>query len=217
VRERRLAVAALAGFALLTMGGDAPGARLHPPAWADVSALPDVAAAPPAGAPERSHPPAVARARARLERYAHRTGLTARERDALARHIVREANRHRLDPDLVLAVMHIESLYDNFAVSDKNAMGLMQILPTTGEWLAPQLGIAWRGPQTLFDPIVNVRMGVAYLRQLVDRYDGDVATALAAYNWGPGHIDGRLRQGEPLPTIYAQSVLAKFDPTAKRS
>lgn len=218
VREHRLTVAALACFALLGVGGGAPtGAPLHRPAWETAAALPDVAAPPPTSVPADPQSTAVARARARLERYAHRTGLTPQERDALARQIVREAHRHRLDPDLVLAVMHIESLYDSFAVSDKNAMGLMQILPTTGEWLAPQLGIAWRGHQMLFDPIINVRIGVAYLRMLADRYDGDIATALAAYNWGPGHIDGRLRQGEPLPTIYAQSVLAKYDPSAWRS
>jgi soluble lytic murein transglycosylase-like protein len=217
MRERRLAVAALAGFALLGVGGDAPSGAARRPAREITATLPDVAAPPPATRSRRSGDPDVVRARARLERYAHRTGLTAHERDALARRIVAEARRHGLDPNLVLAVMHIESLYDNFAVSDKDAMGLMQLLPSTGAWLAPQLGIAWRGPQMLFDPIVNVRLGVAYLRRLMDRYDGDVATALAAYNWGPGHIDGRLRQGEPLPTVYAQSVLAKYDPAPSRS
>ena len=218
MRERRLAVAALALFTLLGVGGDAPiAAPIPAPAWDAVAALPDVAAPPPGAGPDRPHGPAVARVVERLERYARRTGLTARERDELARHIVREARHHRLDPDLVLAVMHIESLYDTYAVSNKDAMGLMQILPSTGAWLAPQLGIAWRGPAMLFDPIINVSIGVAYLRQLADRYDGDIATALAAYNWGPGHIDGRLRQGEPLPTIYAQSVLAKYDPAARRS
>ena len=81
----------------------------------------------------------------------------------------------------------------------------------------PQLGIEWRGPQSLFDPILNVRIGVAYLRQLADRYEGDIATALAAYNWGPGRIDGKLRRGVPLPTVYDQSVLAASDANATSS
>jgi soluble lytic murein transglycosylase len=106
--------------------------------------------------------------------------------------------------------MHVESRYDCFAVSEKNAMGLMQILPTTGEWLAAQIGVPWQGPQTLFDPIVNVRLGVAYLSRLLNRYDGDLAAALAAYNWGPGHIDGRLRDGAPLPAAYADLVLRAY-------
>ena len=61
--------------------------------------------------------------------------------------------------------------------------------------------------QTLFDPFVNVRLGTAYLAELAARYDGDMATALAAYNWGPGHIDWRLQRGRALPTEYPQLVL----------
>ena len=86
----------------------------------------------------------------------------------------------------------------------------MQLLPSTGKWLAPKAGVEWLGPHTLFDPIANVRLGVAYLRQLIDRYDGSIATALTAYNWGPGRIDRRLRRGAPLPTVYAQLVLGAY-------
>lgn len=143
---------------------------------------------------------------AHLRRYAHRSGLTYAEIETLARTLVEESRRQRIEPRLVLAVMHVESRYDAYAVSDKNAMGLMQILPSTGAWLAPQAGVRWVGAQTLFDPIANVRLGIAYLRQLLDRYDGNLDAALAAYNWGPGHIDGRLRDGTPLPVSYADLV-----------
>jgi soluble lytic murein transglycosylase len=98
-----------------------------------------------------------------------------------------------------------------------NALGLMQIMPATGEWMAAQMDIPWRGPQTLFDPIVNVRIGIAYLRHLADRYDGDIGTALVAYNWGPGRIDRRLRRGVELPKEYAQLVLEAYGETATRS
>jgi len=145
-----------------------------------------------------------------LSRHARRTGLTDAEIAALSHALVSEARRHGLDPRLVLAVMHVESRYDSFAVSEKNAMGLMQILPSTGEWLAPQVGVPWAGSQTLFDPIANVRLGVAYLSRLLDRYDGDISAALAAYNWGPGHIDGRLRDGTPLPAAYRDLVLRAY-------
>jgi soluble lytic murein transglycosylase-like protein len=212
MRDRRLATVALALFAMTGTWRAAPreplaetGAALRTP----VVALPHVAA------PGTS--PAVDEVLAHLERYARRTGLTRREREQLAKCIVVEAERHRLEPTLVLAVMHIESLYDTYAVSDKDAMGLMQILPTTAEWLAARTGIEWRGPQSLFDPLLNVKIGVTYLRQLVDRYDGDIATALAAYNWGPGHIDRRLRRGAPLPTVYARSVLAAYGASPTRS
>ena len=82
----------------------------------------------------------------------------------------------------------------------------MQILPSTGRWLAPQIGLEWKGPQTLFDPIANVRLGVAYLRQLWDRYD-NLSAALAAYNWGPGRIDRRIAAGGPIPVEYTNLVL----------
>ncbi|HXK24351.1 MAG TPA: lytic transglycosylase domain-containing protein [Myxococcota bacterium] len=145
-----------------------------------------------------------------LARYAARTSLTEREMRSLSRTIVAEARRHRLDPRLVLAVVHVESRYDTYAVSDKQAMGLMQMLPSTGEWLAAQVGVVWKGPQTLFDPISNVRLGVAYLRMLLDRYDGNLSAALVAYNWGPAHVDGRLRDGVPLPADYADLVLRAY-------
>ena len=61
------------------------------------------------------------------------------------------------------------------------------------------------GPNTLLDPIVNIKLGVAYLRTLTNGYD-DMSTALAAYNWGPGRIDRRLRRGEELPTEYINRV-----------
>jgi soluble lytic murein transglycosylase len=215
MRDQQLAITALAAFGLLGMWSGVTSAHTPAPTRAEpahVAVLPEVVSPTPAARPE------LARVEAQLERYRRRTGLTRRERSELAECIVTEAKRHQLEPSLVLAVMHIESLYDTFAVSDKDAMGLMQLLPSTGEWLAPQVGVEWRGPQSLFDPIVNVRLGVAYLRQLADRYEGDIATALAAYNWGPGRIDSKLRRGVLLPTGYAHSVLAALDAkTATRS
>ena len=149
---------------------------------------------------------------AHLLGYQLRTGLTDGELVQLAEAVVAESQRCGLDPALVLAVIHVESRYDAYAVSAKDALGLMQILPSTGAWLAPSVGVDWRGPQTLFDPIANVRLGVAYLRQLLDRYDGSLGTALVAYNWGPGRIDRFLRAGDPLPSEYSQLVFAAYRP-----
>jgi soluble lytic murein transglycosylase-like protein len=138
-----------------------------------------------------------------------RSGLSETEIAQVAATIVREANIHGIDPNLVMAVIHIESRGNAFALSPVGAMGLMQIMPPTGEELAEQLDIPWRGSQTLFDPLVNIRMGVAYLEQLESRYQS-MATALAAYNWGPGRIDSRLRHGVALPVVYSGSVLASY-------
>jgi soluble lytic murein transglycosylase-like protein len=147
----------------------------------------------------------------RAARYlaARRSGLSEAEIAEVAAAIVREAELRGIDPNLVLAVIHIESRGNAFALSPVGAVGMMQIMPQTGEELAEKLDIAWRGEQTLFDPLVNVRMGIAYLEELEDRY-GSMTTALAAYNWGPGRIDSRIRRGHALPVVYSGSVLAVY-------
>lgn len=101
--------------------------------------------------------------------------------------IVEHARRHDVRPDLVRAVIQVESAFNPAAVSPKGAMGLMQLMPST----ARSLGVG-----NPFDPRQNVGAGVAYLRQLLDRYDNDERLALAAYNAGPGAVD---RYGQAVP------------------
>jgi soluble lytic murein transglycosylase len=138
-----------------------------------------------------------------------RSGLSEAEIAQVAAAVVRDAKIHGIDPNLVMAVIHIESRGNAYALSPVGAMGLMQIMPPTGEELAAKLDIPWRGSQTLFDPLLNVRLGIAYLEQLESRY-GSMPTALAAYNWGPGRIDSRIRHGVALPVVYSGSVLATY-------
>ena len=146
---------------------------------------------------------------ARRLSYRH-TGLPAHERAQLARTIIREARAQDLDPDLVIAVIEVESAGYHLAVSHVGAMGLMQLMPATGEELARKHEVEWMGNDTLFDPTINVKLGTAYLRQLADRY-GNVAVALAAYNWGPGAIDRRIRRGDTVPSKYIEQVMRAYD------
>lgn len=205
MNQRWLATLACVAFSGLSCSIFAP----------DRGALPSVSAGPPGSvdtaAVREVEVAAIAAAMSRKP-----TGLTAGEVDAVARTIVAEARRHALEPTLVLAVMHVESRYYNFAVSPVGAIGLMQVMPETGAELAARLGIHWVGPQTLFDPTTNVRLGVAYLRELSDRY-GSLSTALAAYNWGPGRIDRRLRLGTAVPEQYPSLVLEAYAQRADRS
>ena len=182
------------------------------PTAPDVSSLPPVAAAPRGAVapPVAAEDEPVVAAVADYLREKRRTRLADFELAPLARTIVAEAKRHDLEVSLVLAVIHVESRYNTYAVSPVGAMGLMQIMPATGEELARFEGVPWRGSQTLFDPIVNVRLGVRYLRHLANRYES-IPTALAAYNWGPGRIDRRIRRGTPLPTEYPSLVLEAYN------
>ncbi|MEM9177221.1 MAG: lytic transglycosylase domain-containing protein [Myxococcota bacterium] len=177
-------------------------------------ALPAVSAAPPAEVASLDDA-IVAQI---LERFSARhTALPERERRRLARVIVEEARFHDLEPDLVMAVIEVESAGYHLAESHVGALGLMQLLPPTGKEMADDLGIEWKGPDTLFDPIINVRLGTAYLRELADKYEGDVNTALAAYNWGPGRIDRRLARGASVPKRYVEQVRRAADRYAATS
>ena len=156
----------------------------------------------------------IATAQIHAELQLRHTALSDHELARLADTIVVEARRHQLEPTLVLAVIQVESRGNHLAVSPVGALGLMQLLPSTGEELARKHGLPWRGANSLFDPILNVKLGTAYLSQLSNKY-GSVSTALAAYNWGPGRIDRRLRRGSALPRIYIEQVMKYYDAGTK--
>jgi rubrerythrin len=109
----------------------------------------------------------------------------------LARAILAEAERARLDPLLVLALIHTESSFDPGAISEAGAHGLMQLLEPTMRLERARAGLPPADPH---DPVANVQAGVRYLRRLIDAF-GDVDAALMAYNAGPTRIRGHLRRG----------------------
>ena len=170
------------------------------------------AAPPPRPAPmqwtaeEPAGPTAVDFVEARFRSY--HASLSTTEIRQVSQAVIDESLANDLPWDLVLAVIQTESGFHNFAVSNVGALGLMQIMPATGEGLARREKIRWQGPETLFQPLVNVKLGTRYLRWLHDRYD-NWDQALAAYNWGPGHIDSRLRRGRAMPVEYAHTVMSR--------
>ncbi|MFC3551309.1 transglycosylase SLT domain-containing protein [Lysobacter cavernae] len=102
--------------------------------------------------------------------------------------IRREAARNRLDPAWIAAEIRAESVFQPRARSSANAMGLMQVLPTTGAAVARSLGLPWGGADSLYDSDTNIVLGSAYLRQLLDKYGGQPYQAIAGYNAGPAPL-----------------------------
>jgi len=108
------------------------------------------------------------------------------------------APRFEVDYRLALAIARAESNFDHMAVSPKNAHGLMQLIPDT----AARFGV-----RNAFDPEQNIRGGLAYLRWLLERFNGDVALASAAYNAGEGAVD---RHGGVPPFRETQQYVQRI-------
>jgi len=108
--------------------------------------------------------------------------------------IERHARFHQIDPLLVAAVMRVESAFDPYAISSKGARGLMQIMPETAVWAAERIGLSDFKLEQLFDPEVNIAIGVWYLATLRQEFGGEMVIALAAYNGGRGNVARWLRE-----------------------
>jgi soluble lytic murein transglycosylase-like protein/TolA-binding protein len=106
----------------------------------------------------------------------------------------RAAREFHLHPALILAIMRIESNYQPDILSDANARGLMQILPSTGQRIAQKMNLPDPLPDTLFDPAANVRYGSWYLAALTREFDGQYPLAIASYNAGPFYVKSWVQQ-----------------------
>lgn len=103
--------------------------------------------------------------------------------------------QYDLDPYLVLAVIKTESNFNENAESNKGAKGLMQIMDSTGEWIADKLEVDNFESEMLFDPEINIEFGCWYLDNLLLEFD-DLSLALAAYNGGSGNVTKWLNNPE---------------------
>ena len=102
-------------------------------------------------------------------------------------YIETSAESRHTDPFLVAAVIKHESKFEPRARSDGGALGLMQLMPATAEWIARQLGEPFT-EEYLYDPALNIRYGVWYLAELEREFGGNDILALAAYNAGRGNV-----------------------------
>jgi soluble lytic murein transglycosylase len=142
-----------------------------------------------------------------LERYP--TGLVHVTREELAEVIYDESVRNNHDPKFILALIKIESSFQNWSVSEQGAKGLMQIMPYVAESLAKELGIEWSGDRTLFNPFLNIKIGIHYLSRLIEDFN-DLGLALTAYNYGPTYVKSLMERKEEIPQNFYQRILTVY-------
>jgi len=112
-----------------------------------------------------------------------------------------------LDPAWVAGQTRAESSFMPRARSGADARGLMQLQPGTGAQISKRLGLPWEGGESLYDPATSIRLGTAYMRQMLDRYDGQAYQAIAAYNAGPAPLEKwRAARGQLDPDFFVESI-----------
>jgi len=138
----------------------------------------------------------------------YETGLKTSYIDDLPELIIHESKKYGYDPLLLTAVIITESSFNNWARSNRDAHGLMQIRLATGRELAAEVRIQWQGTPSLYDPETNITLGAYYLNKLFLRF-GDLGLALEAYNHGPSRLKGYLKKGY-RPKRYSRQVFKKY-------
>ncbi|MBD3867422.1 MAG: lytic transglycosylase domain-containing protein [Acidobacteria bacterium] len=141
----------------------------------------------------------------------HRTYGDRERLRQLADTIYHESRAEALDPLLVAAIISMESSFRPAVVSEAGAIGLMQLRPFVAQDVAERHDLLWSGDITLVEPNQNVRLGVRYYRELVDRFQGDERLALIAYNRGPTRLRHQMRNsGAEVASSYAENVLRLY-------
>jgi soluble lytic murein transglycosylase-like protein len=174
------------------------GATATPPEAGDL--LP-----PPEPEPRETLPPDPSEIQARLA-LAQANAIADLAPEEFRGPVVAAANRFRLDPRILAAIITVETEWNPQAVGRHGERGLMQILPSTGEFLAREAGLA---EYDLADSATNLTMGALYIASLLAEY-GDLQTALAVYNGGPSAAE------HAGTNLYARKVLRKYRASAER-
>lgn len=138
-----------------------------------------------------------------IEEY--QIGFNDDESAQLANVIDEESRKFGLDPLLIMAVIISESSFKKRQVSEMGAEGLMQLMPSTARTVAAKWGIAWPQKGGLHNPGLNIRVGTAYLFELILKYK-DVKRAITAYNIGEGVTEEYLYFGATPPARYYEKV-----------
>lgn len=115
--------------------------------------------------------------------------------------------KQKLNPAIVFGLVRRESAFNEKAHSPTGARGLMQIMPGTGKQIARDFKERWRGSNSLYNPVKNIRYGSYYYQKLLKQFDGNYALALAAYNAGPHRVKKWLPKAEAVPAdIWIETI-----------
>lgn len=126
-------------------------------------------------------------------------------------HTLYEESRHNgIDYRLILALIKVESNFQHDAVSPMGARGLLQVKPSLAKFMADDMGIKWNGNKTIDDPGNNIRIGVRFLSELVEKFQ-DINTALRAYNIGPSKTQELAREKMASPKGFPGLVLEEYN------
>jgi soluble lytic murein transglycosylase len=123
--------------------------------------------------------------------------------------IIKAASEHALDPYFVMAVISGESSFNPLAKGPVGEIGMMQLRPATGEWMAKKIGMKWNGEATLRDPVTNIKLGSAYIAWLREKFDNHSQLYLAAYNMGPKSVKTALNKNV-WPKDYPRHVMKRY-------
>lgn len=134
----------------------------------------------------------------------------------LADAIYQESIEAAVDPLLVASIVAKESSFRTRAVSHAGAVGLMQLRPWVARDVAERSDLEWAGRETLHSPNLNVRLGILYYKELMERFEGDAIKALTAYNYGPTRVSRQVREGSYAASNYAKRVLELYDQLSAR-
>ncbi|RME57638.1 MAG: lytic transglycosylase domain-containing protein [Candidatus Dadabacteria bacterium] len=137
-----------------------------------------------------------------------------REKDSgLLNAILYYSRKYNLEPTLVISIIEAESRFNPYAVSAKGAVGLMQILPSTAEYISKKYSIPWRGRSGLFNPSYNILIGCAYLHYLMKKFNQNLKYTLMAYNWGPSNTKKMIKKLKSPPSTtkaYVRRVVFTY-------
>jgi len=122
--------------------------------------------------------------------------------------IISESLKYKLDPVFLAAIIMNESSFNPVVKGTSGEIGLMQILPSTGKWIAKKIKMKWRGKKTLRNPVHNIKLGAAYVNLLRTKYKHG-QLYLAAYNMGPGNLKRALRK-QIRPKDYTVAVMKRY-------